>query len=544
MGPLWYSDLRFTDWLQIAHQLIKTLIVLKLNGVIHRDVKTDNILVKFDGNTSKDEIEKLNITLIDFGWARPIAKNDVDMTLNAGTQGKIAPEIILRNAVYKSKITEKPYSFPVDMFSSGITLLEIFKKDLFPNLEAAFNIKQDGNTRKNETAGISLFASMCEEFNYDAEEQRNILNVDKGCQHELGKSQERHFKKYVSKASTNRNLGANKSDALRFILNFWFKNLNPELGWTDEIKEQVGMFCLEMIHYWPDKRPTPEQLIGHDIFNLSDPVTGLKVIETENIERIIQKTVKRSSDTEYEIFMQKMANTQQNYILNFKPEGQIGSGAQGNETMVYSLDPLGSKTTVNIKGLGQIDKNLITGKQKGSEYDLDSQSKSASFADLPLNHELVNKSESSVSEREIKFKQKLQENFKEIKNINNDLQSFPTPNRKNDSFTINTYGLGDDGDSNDDGLYEYTDPEMYGEEELTFTDAMYCYGIKSDIWGFGGNDDQQDGDLLDDDNIYNVAENVDAHRDDTPKGRQFNEDDFTKSQAQKERESKRKDDDE
>ena len=126
----------------------------------------------------------------------------------------LAPEIILRNTVYNNKITESPYSFPVDMFSSGIALLEIFKKNLLPNLEAAFNIKPTGsNFRKNETAAISLFAMMCEEFNYDAEQRKNIINVDRGCQHTLESEQELYFEKYIDKALKKnklRNLGKNK----------------------------------------------------------------------------------------------------------------------------------------------------------------------------------------------------------------------------------------------------------------------------------------------------------------------------------------------
>ena len=126
---------------------------------------------------------------------------------------------------------------------------------------------------------------------------------------------------------------------MRFILNYWLQDLNPELGWTDEVTEKVGEFCLQMIHYWPERRPTPEELIRHPIFDLLDPVTGRKVIETEAIEKI-KKSVSRSTDSEYKIFMQQMANTQQNHILNLNTEGQIRKEAQGNETMVYSIDPL------------------------------------------------------------------------------------------------------------------------------------------------------------------------------------------------------------
>ena len=89
--------------LQIAHQLIKTLIVLKLNGVVHREINTKNILVEFDKHENEDEIRKLNINLTNFGWARAIFENDEDIygynrcpQSGGDNQGRIAPEIMGR----------------------------------------------------------------------------------------------------------------------------------------------------------------------------------------------------------------------------------------------------------------------------------------------------------------------------------------------------------------------------------------------------------------------------------------------------------------
>ena len=347
--------------------------MLKVNGVVHKGIKTTNVLVKVDplDTHASKEIRKLKITLIDFSWARPIAKNDVGTTtLNAGTQGKIAPEIILRNSAFKNRITEKPFSFPVDVFCSGITLLETFKKDFFPNLEAAFRIQDTGNQniRVTETAAISSFAMMCDEFNYNSDERKNILYVDGGCKHNLDDRQTIHFKRYVDKASSvGLNLGSDKSLSLRFILNFWLKNLDPTLGWTNKIKEQAAEFCLKMIHYWPERRPTPEELFEDPIFKCKDPVTGKIIIEpeAEPEDSIITKIVSKSkTDPEYDINMEKMANTQHNFILSFKPHGQI---SDSKEEFVYSLDPKESKTTVIVKGIkaakgkvkGQVDRKVV-----------------------------------------------------------------------------------------------------------------------------------------------------------------------------------------
>lgn len=62
---------------------------LHSNKIVHRDVKTDNMLFDTAGN----------LKIIDFGVARIEAENPKDMTGTTGTPGYMAPEVYCRHSL-------------------------------------------------------------------------------------------------------------------------------------------------------------------------------------------------------------------------------------------------------------------------------------------------------------------------------------------------------------------------------------------------------------------------------------------------------------
>ena len=98
------SKLSFEEATEITSKLLKLSLYLKELRVMHRDIKTENILVKLD---RKNKLKK--IYLIDFGLAKYIDSRD-EVTQKLGTMGYCAPEVILKNA----------YDQKVDMWSIGI----------------------------------------------------------------------------------------------------------------------------------------------------------------------------------------------------------------------------------------------------------------------------------------------------------------------------------------------------------------------------------------------------------------------------------------
>ncbi|KAF5736809.1 hypothetical protein HS088_TW14G00963 [Tripterygium wilfordii] len=104
--------------IQLALDLSRGLSYLHSKKIVHRDVKTENMLL--DGHRT--------LKIADFGVARVEAQNPRDMTGETGTLGYMAPEVL----------DGKPYNRRCDVYSFGICLWEIYCCDMpYPDLSFA-----------------------------------------------------------------------------------------------------------------------------------------------------------------------------------------------------------------------------------------------------------------------------------------------------------------------------------------------------------------------------------------------------------------------
>lgn len=107
--------LPFKVVVQLALDLARGLSYLHSQKIVHRDVKTENMLL--------DKSRTLKIA--DFGVARVEASNPSDMTGETGTLGYMAPEVL----------NGSPYNRKCDVYSFGICLWEIYCCDMpYPDL--------------------------------------------------------------------------------------------------------------------------------------------------------------------------------------------------------------------------------------------------------------------------------------------------------------------------------------------------------------------------------------------------------------------------
>ncbi|KAL9668559.1 hypothetical protein QQ045_006094 [Rhodiola kirilowii] len=104
------KKLAFKIVMQLALDLARGLSYLHSKKIVHRDVKTENMLL--DGQR--------NLRIADFGVARVEAQNPCEMTGETGTLGYMAPEVL----------DGKPYNRRCDVYSFGICLWEIYCCDM------------------------------------------------------------------------------------------------------------------------------------------------------------------------------------------------------------------------------------------------------------------------------------------------------------------------------------------------------------------------------------------------------------------------------
>ena len=122
-----------TDGVDIDTPLLTRMVVevasgvayLHANGVMHRDVKTANVLL--------DDARHAKVT--DFGISTRFGRKDY--TAETGTYRQMAPEVILH----------KPYNYKCDVYSYGVLLWEALHRQVpftgFAPLQAAFAVAME-----------------------------------------------------------------------------------------------------------------------------------------------------------------------------------------------------------------------------------------------------------------------------------------------------------------------------------------------------------------------------------------------------------------
>ena len=107
----------------LMKQIVEVVKYLHFNNIIHRDLKLDNILVKYPSEYDKQNMNLLNcqIKLIDFGFARTLGDNTLAFTM-LGTPYNMDPSIL---KVINGEGPNTGYTEKADIWSLGTICYEM-----------------------------------------------------------------------------------------------------------------------------------------------------------------------------------------------------------------------------------------------------------------------------------------------------------------------------------------------------------------------------------------------------------------------------------
>jgi len=128
---------------------LKALAYLHSNHRIHRDIKSDNVLLNYNGE----------VKLTDFGYSTQLTKKQQRRVTVVGTPYWMAPELI----------RGKEYDTKVDVWSTGIMVLEMAEGEPpymeFPPLRALFLITTKGipplKNKEKWSTEMQEFSNLC-----------------------------------------------------------------------------------------------------------------------------------------------------------------------------------------------------------------------------------------------------------------------------------------------------------------------------------------------------------------------------------------------
>ena len=207
----------------LMRQIIDGLCYLHKQNIIHRDLKLDNIMVNFDSDKDKQNLNmmKAKIKIIDFGFATKLSSaNDLAYSV-VGTAENMDP--IILNKYTKSKSVKLGYDQKADIWSIGTVCYELLIGKAVFDFESIYDLVkkvENGNYLVPKTLSKEVISFINGMLQYDSKER---LSVEELRKHPF-------LTKNVSQFTKLSTIRASKTkESIKNKTSIWNIFANPEL---------------------------------------------------------------------------------------------------------------------------------------------------------------------------------------------------------------------------------------------------------------------------------------------------------------------------
>ena len=167
----------------LMKQIVDALVYIHDKNIIHRDLKLENIMVSFDSEKDKEDLNmmKAKIKIIDFGFAIILLSDDYLTNTAVGTMLYMDPTI-LEEFYKQAKVDKKRgYGKEADIWSLGCICYELFRGK-FPfeasNIQELYGkINFDGKYKIPKTASREIISFLEKMLQYDGKKRLTAIEL-------------------------------------------------------------------------------------------------------------------------------------------------------------------------------------------------------------------------------------------------------------------------------------------------------------------------------------------------------------------------------